>query len=217
MTTIYIVRHGESKYNVLRHEDIYIPGQWGEGGAPLTKNGKKQAKERANHLKSIHFDAIFSSDATRAIQTAEIIKLGRKLTIQTTQILRERLTHKLPGKTYEETKNEIREALKNLNEKAKLAYKPHPELESVNETASRLITFLREIAVGYKNKTVLIINHGNNMRALLQHLGYATYDELSPKGSVANTSYIILESDGVDFFVKETHGLEPRKNVTTKL
>ena len=216
MTTIYIVRHGESEYNALQHEDHYVPGQWGIKGAPLTEKGKEQAKKRAEDLKHIHFDAIFSSDVTRAKETAEILKLERKLTISTTKAIYERLSYMLPGKSFSETAKEIRELLKTIDEKAKLAYKPHGQdqmrNESSNETAARLLTFLREIAVGYKGKTVLVVNHANNMRALLQHLGYATIEELYPRGAIENLAYIILESDGVDFFVKETQGIHKFKD-----
>jgi broad specificity phosphatase PhoE len=207
MTTIYIVRHGESEYNALPKKDNYISGQYGIEGAPLTKKGKEQAHKRAEHLKQIPFDAIFSSDLARAKQTAKIMKLEREIAIQTTKILRERLTYIIPGKTFEETKEIIKYALKDLDEKAKMAHKPHHTLENANETAARIITFLREVAVAYKNGTVLIINHGNNMIALLQHLGYVTYDELLFEGSIENTAYIVLESDGVDFFIKETKGI----------
>lgn len=211
LTTIYIIRHGESEYNALPQEKEYVPGQWGVPGAPLTKKGIEQAHKRAEELKNIHFDAIFSSPASRATGTAEILKLQRELEVQTTKKLHERLTYMLPKKSFEETEREIKEILKNLDEKTKLAYKPENQdemrNESANETATRLITFLREIAIGYKNKTVLVINHANNMRALLQHLGYATYDELLPKGSIENTAYIVLKSDGIDFFIKETKGV----------
>src|ERR1700683_2558661 len=109
MTTIYIVRHGESQYNALLQEDTYVPGQWGEGGAGLTKKGEEQAKQKAEELKHIHFDAIFSSDTTRAIQTAKIVKLERQLAIQTKKALYERLTYIIPGRTFTETEKKIRE------------------------------------------------------------------------------------------------------------
>lgn len=216
MTTIYIVRHGESEFNAILREEHYVPGQFGKGEAPLTNKGEKQAEKIAYKLEDISFDAIFSSDVARTVQTAEIIKLKRKLTIQTTNILRERYSYILPGKTFTESDKEIQKTLKKLDEKAKLAYKPDNQNEksneSVNETAARVFTFLHEIAFTYKNKTVLVVNHANNMRAILNHLGYATYDELLPSNSIENTACIILESDGVDFFIKETFGIYKQKN-----
>ena len=78
--------------------------------------------------------------------------------------------------------------------------------ESNTEIATRFITFLREIAATYLGKNVLIVCHGSIMRATLMRLGFATYDTL-PSGNIENTGYFVLESDGVDFFVKETVGI----------
>jgi probable phosphoglycerate mutase len=211
MTTIYVVRHGESEFN--RQGDkkrIKQSSEWGELQAPLSKNGQKQAQERAEQFKGIHFDAIFSSDLTRAKQTAEIINLQRKLIIQTKKILRERSVY-FPGKSLEENEKEMKEMLMHLDEKQKMAFKPNATIESAEEVASRIVTFLKEIAVTYKNGTILVINHGNNMQSLLTHLGYANYDEL-PHGSIDNTGSIILECNEVDFFIKETFGIHRQKN-----
>lgn len=211
MTTIYIVRHGQSEYNADSEAGgVHIPHRWGEVGGPLSKKGEEQAKKRGEYLKHIYFDAIFSSDLTRAVQTAEIIKLERQLAIQTTKILRERIVY-FEGKTQTENDAIMKKALKDLDNKAKMAYKPTSEYESPNESAARILTFLREVAVAYRSKTVLLINHGNNMENVLTHLGYATYDEL-PEGSIENTGYVVLESDGVDFFVKETQGIHKQSN-----
>lgn len=220
-TTIYIVRHGQSHHNA--NEDIQdeeFHSQWGDTQAPLTNEGIKQARIRAAALQHIHFDAIFSSDLTRAKQTAEIIKLERNLAIHTTSLIRERnhwqhvYTLKKRGKTVEEIEDEIRQNLQKLDQKAKMAYKISKDIESPKEAAGRLLTFLREIAISYSGKTVLVINHGNNMRSLLTHLGWATFDELPFIKSVENTGYIVLESDGVNFFVKETHGIHKTQNET---
>lgn len=211
ITTIYLVRHGESKFNSQGDKKrIKRNSEWGELQAPLSKNGQKQAQERADYLKNVHFDAIFSSDLTRAKQTAEIINLKRKLVIQTKKILRERSVY-FPGKSVDENEALMKDALKKLDEKAKMAYKPSPEFESPNEAAARILTGLREIAAAYRGKTVLVANHANNMKSLLTHLGYATYDELG-RPSIENTAYIVLETDGVDFFIKETHGVHKRSN-----
>jgi len=211
MTTIYIVRHAESEFNREGDKKRINPkSEWGELQAPLSQYGRKQAQERAEDLKNIHFDAIFSSDLTRAKQTAEIINLERKLVIQTKKILRERRVY-FPKKTIEENEKEMREMLMDLDEKQKMAFKPDTTFESAEEAASRILTFLREIAVAYKESTVLVINHGNNMSSLLTHLGYARYDELA-NGSIENTGYIILESDGIDFFIKKTFGIYKQKN-----
>ena len=75
---IYIIRHGKTemnKANVLQ----------GRSNHPLNDEGILQAKTAADRLKDIHFDHVFSSPLTRAVQTAEIIAPHR------TPIIEERL------------------------------------------------------------------------------------------------------------------------------
>ena len=81
LTTFYIVRHGQTEWNVLHR----IQGQL---DSSLTEQGKQEAKETAKKLKDVHFDVIYSSDLLRSKHTAEIIALEKKLEIMTTKALR---------------------------------------------------------------------------------------------------------------------------------
>lgn len=69
-----------------------------------------------------------------------------------------------------------------------------------------MFTYLREVAVAYQGKDILVVSHGGVMRILLDHLGKRV-----ARGATANTAYIKLESDGVEFFVKETEGIKFEK------
>lgn len=195
MTTIYLIRHGQSAVNA---------------GMPITKTdsdltekGIQQAKNVAKQLGHIPFDAVFSSDYIRARRTAEIIATERNLAVKTTELIRERSLGKAWIENREKVRAEMREALKQLNEQEKMKYKHTPDMESAEEAVSRLITFLREAALAYQDKTIAVVAHGNLMRSFLIHVGWATFDEL-PVNSVENTGYMVLECDGTDFFVKET-------------
>lgn len=214
LTTIYLVRHGQSEGNAkAKEKGIEQLAKKSEYGTPLTDIGKEQARTFAQKIKHMHFDAIFSSDLLRAQQTAEIIAMERKIAVKTTNAIRER-SFRYPiekDKTIEQMQEEIKHDLSTLDEKAKHAYKYAPHLESAEEAATRLITFLREIAISHPGKTVLVVNHGNVIRSFLSHLGWATYNEL-PAGSVKNTAYVIMECDGVDFFIKETTGITKEQN-----
>lgn len=79
-------------------------------------------------------------------------------------------------------------------------------MESDEEAMSRFITFVREVAVGYAGKTVLLVTHGGVMRAFLIKIGFGTYDTIRP-GAVQNSAYVKMLSDGVDFFISETQGI----------
>jgi len=203
-TTIYIVRHGETDAN----KKGIIQGY---GDSALNEEGEKQAKEVADTLKDVAFDVIFSSDLSRARQTAEIINLERKLTINTSHLLRERNWGEYEGKPkgpYREENKKLLEALEQENSSKLWKFKTKG-MESDEELIGRFITILREIAVTYQGKTVLVVAHGGPMRTLLIHLGWGTHKELS-SGTLKNAGYIKLESDGIEFIIKDLKGVEKK-------
>lgn len=66
MLQVYLVRHGETEWNVARR----IQGQ---SDSRLTPNGEHQAQRVAERLKRMGITHIFTSDLGRTRQTAEII------------------------------------------------------------------------------------------------------------------------------------------------
>lgn len=196
--TFYIIRHGQTEWNLKKiiqgHKD-----------SPLTEIGVKAAEQHAKKLKNIKFDAVFSSDTLRAKQTADIITLKRNIAVKTTQLLRERSFGKYEGRNLDIFTNELKAMVakfEELSDKEKKMHK-YPTMESDEEIIGRFITFLREIAVAYPGKTVLVISHSVIISALLIHLGYIKYRE-NPTYFFPHDSYVILESDGVEFNVKYT-------------
>lgn len=189
--TIYLVRHGESEWNVRG----LIQGQ---SDSALTQKGEAQALKLAKELKAIKFDAVFSSDLMRAKNTADIIALEKNLAVETSKALIERNFGKLDGKPG-----------KQIGIFYELQRKADPDsykfygIESDEKIANRMFAFLKEIAVVYCGKTALIVTHGSLVRVLLMQLGYATLDQIPPF-SVGNGAIVKLESDGVNFFVKST-------------
>ena len=202
-TTLYIVRHGETVWNVKKLLQ-------GHADSRLTKKGEIQARLVKDLLKDVRFDAVFSSDLTRSRKTAEIIALERKLAVQTTKLIRERSFGEYEGKHYTVFAQELKHLLakfEKLTDSQKYKFKYTQSMESDAELVGRFITFLREIAVAYSGKTLLVVSHGGMMRALLIHLGYGNYRSLYP-GVVKNTSYFVLETDGVEFKVTQTFNIE---------
>lgn len=202
LSTIYIVRHGESQSNV----DEILAGHY---DSPLTPTGENQARETARILHDVKFDAVFSSDLVRAKRTAEIIVLEKKLAVTATKVLRERSYGIYENKPYTKINSAIAKLLvkyKHLNEDERNLIPLSGGVETIQNVISRFITFLRVVSIGYSGKTILIVCHGGLMRSLLIHLGFATFKTLPP-GSISNAGYIKLESDGIDFFVKETKGI----------
>ena len=201
--TLYLVRHGETEWN-LKHITQ------GQSNSSLTETGIQQAKTIANEFKDIHFDAIFSSDLTRTQRTAEIIKLDREIIIQTSKLLRERSYGRFEGKHADEFRNTLKEKLakrESLPDEESWTFELAEDVETDEAIVSRFITQLRGVSVAYLGKNVLIVSHGGPIRMFLIKAGYAKKKDL-PGGSFKNAGYVKVLSDGVDFFIKEVQGIK---------
>ena len=66
MKKIYLARHGESEWNILKKVQ-------GQQDAPLSEKGIRQATLLGNRLINEKIDKIYSSDLIRAYKTAKII------------------------------------------------------------------------------------------------------------------------------------------------
>lgn len=201
--TFYIVRHGETEWNTQRilqgHKD-----------SPLTENGLQEAKELAKLFKKTNFAEVFSSDLVRAKRTAEVVSADHKLAVKTNQLLREANFGEFEGKKVDQFREELKDLLEKrdaLSDDQYIKFDLGHGIERQDKMIARFITFLREVAVAYAGKKVLVVSHGGMMRMLLVHLGFGTIKELD-HGAVKNLGYFILESDGIDFFIKETHNIE---------
>lgn len=199
LCTIYLVRHGESKANIL---DIF------GGDYELTPRGKQQALKTGKKLKKINFSASFSSDLLRAKQTAELIISGKDLKINIHKGLRERFFGSVENKRAEEVGHLFR-TVHEISERDFWERKVADGMESNKEAVGRFIKTLQEISGKHLGKKILIISHGTVMRALLTKLGYGTFKEL-PSGSLDNTGYIKLKSDGVNFTIEEVYGVNKK-------
>jgi len=193
--TIYIVRHGETAWN-KKH---IVQGQ---SDIPLNEKGIIQSKELGKKLKNISFAAAFSSDLIRAKRTAEIILLEKKLAVITTKALRERLFGRFEGKHLDELKKALGELMIVSKEKQKKLFLD--DVENDEQIVARLIPFIREVSVAYQGKNILMVTHGGLLRAFLAHLGFKI-KETSGVNPLKNTGYFVLESDGVEFLIKENN------------
>ena len=77
---VYVIRHGQSENNLSR--------LWtGWYDTPLTDQGRKDAQTAQEYLKNVSFDKVYSSDLSRAMETARIALPN--VSFETTPLLRE--------------------------------------------------------------------------------------------------------------------------------
>jgi probable phosphoglycerate mutase len=95
---LVLVRHGETDFNV----ESRLQGQM-YPGPPLNSNGINQAEALAVLLEEEKFDALYTSDLQRTLETIEIVHKHhynqKNLVITTESDLRERRLGQVEGKT----------------------------------------------------------------------------------------------------------------------
>ena len=100
MTTLYLVRHGETVDNA---NQIMQGQKQGE----LNENGIRQALEVSEAWKDRPIDVVIASDLKRSIDTARIIAEPHGLEVVTTPLLRERDWGGFTGRFIPDLKNEV--------------------------------------------------------------------------------------------------------------
>jgi len=200
--SLYLVRHGETQWNVERRFQ-------GQGDSPLTDKGIEQAKQAAEKLKHVKFAAVYSSDLLRAKRTAKIIALEKDLALQTSKALRERFFGKFEGTLINDFFEKYGLKMRELTEAAKKELQENhidPTIESNESLITRFVTFLREVSLANLGKNILVVTHGGALRLFLTRLGYL--DALKDHDVyIHNTAIIQILCDGVDFTIKEIDGV----------
>lgn len=154
---IYFVRHGQtdaSTGDAISHDD------------PLNQTGMSQAKEVAEQLEDVHFDAIISSPLRRALQTAEAINTHHGLLVTVDERWRERDLNKYMS-------------LEAWNESFDFANKAPEGVEPLAHFFKRVYAAIDDLKQKYDSKTVLVGSHGG-----VHHALYAYANKLPLEGNI---------------------------------
>ena len=156
--TIYIVRHGQTEWNLLGKTQ-------GHGNSDLTPKGIEQAELLADSMTKYPIDYIYSSDLGRAYQTAEII--GNKLSIEVekTEALREMNIGTWEGRIIKDIIEEDPELYKMWRNEPHLA--KIPQGETLSQIKERTDAFIKEINEKYDGKHIVLVTHSLCARIML--------------------------------------------------
>lgn len=193
---LVISRHTESEWNLL--------GKWtGLNDVDLTDKGQQEAQEIGAMLKDIQFDIVYTSEQRRTHQTLAGILKGSVHPDVPHHIhgaVNERDYGELTGKNKWEVQEEIGdEAFKGIRRGWDY---PVPGGETLKDVYARVVPFFDEEILPHlkAGKNVLLVAHGNSIRALIKHLdeihedkiadvemsfGQVLLYRISPDGSVA--------------------------------
>ncbi|AMM96756.1 histidine phosphatase family protein [Bacillus pumilus] len=156
MTTICLVRHGETDWNAAKRIQ-------GRTDIPLNDTGKWQAEQTGLYLKDAHWDVVISSPLTRAKETAHLILKHVDAPLVIMDDFIERDYGDAEGMSFEE-----RQKL--------FPNKQYPNMEPLETIQDRMVEGIEKVRAAYPNQQVLIVAHGAAIHALLttladEHLG----------------------------------------------
>lgn len=193
MTTIYLIRHGESLGNLqkrfLGHTD------W-----DLTELGHRQAACTAALFDGVHVDAVVSSDLLRAYHTALPVAEAKGLTVQTDVGFREIFAGDWERKTFDELVERYPESYRVWRTDIGRA---HPDGgESVLQLHERVYAALCRTVEAHPNETVVIALHATPIRVLLTGFAGRPIEEAGQVPWVSNASVTKLRWEDGEFTVE---------------
>ena len=187
MTTLLLVRHGESVGNLARllagHLDV-----------SLTEKGLKQAELTAKYLAERYkVDEIYSSDLARAYQTALTLSSRIGVPVQRDRALREIDVGVRTGIKYDDYKRDFPSEYEIWQQDAgKMKF---PNGESTVEMADRIWRKLKEIVDKNEGKTVAVFTHATPIKSVYCRLMGIELLEMqkSPWGDNASINVLGVE------------------------
>jgi alpha-ribazole phosphatase len=157
-TLIYLLRHGEillaERRRFVGHLDV-----------PLSPRGEAQCERQALRLSAVPLAAVFSSDLSRAVRSAQIIGEPHGLAPTTLPALREMDMGRWEGLTAAELTAREPTAFKAWT--TRIGEYPFPEGEDVARLVGRAWPAFESIAAEHAGRAVAVVAHAGPNRAIL--------------------------------------------------
>lgn len=201
MPELILLRHGQSQWNLENRFTGWVD-------VPLSPKGEEEARAAGEKLRGRRIDKLHVSALKRALDTARLALAAAGIATPPTEqdaALNERRYGDLQGLNKAEAATKWGDAQIKLWRRS-YDVKP-PGGESLADTAARVIPYweshiLPDLRAG---KNLLVVAHGNSLRALVMHLDGLTREqvleleiptgapllyEMAPDGQVAEKRYL---------------------------
>jgi broad specificity phosphatase PhoE len=185
MTVFYLIRHGETDWN--------LSGRWqGHTDVPLNALGRAQAQRLAERLRqdSVRLDAIYSSDLLRAWETAQTLGAALGIAPQPLPVLREIDVGAWSGLNRAEVFERDRDLVERLESGEDAPRGGNGERFA--DLYSRVVGTVDQLAAAHPNGHLMLVTHGGPVRALLLHGARDKRDALPRRFHIGNTSVSVL-------------------------
>lgn len=187
MTTLLLIRHGQSEANLSR---VFA----GNYDAPLTELGLRQAEKTAEFItENYKVDCVYASDLIRAFETGKTVANTLNLPITPNGGLREIRAGKWEALPFDDIVIKFPEEYKKWRED--IGNSSCPDGESVKALGERVMATLTAIAEENDGKTVVIATHATPIRVSQTLIEYGNLAPMQDVPWVSNASVTELIYD----------------------
>ena len=150
MTSVYLVRHGQTAWN---KEEIFR----GRTDVPLDETGLKQAELAGQYFKGMEIHGIYSSPLSRAWQTAQKIAQFQNLKVEPLEGILDMSFGNWEGHAHQEIREMDGETYRQWVESPHLVKLPGGE--SLDDVRGRAMGTLEEVIRKHQRETLILVSH----------------------------------------------------------
>ena len=195
---LYIVRHGETEWNVIKRFQ-------GQLNTPLTKKGIKKLKETGKELEDVTFEEVYTSELERTVNSAEIILSenrgykNKKLKLKKLAELNEVYFGVWQGLKYEEVFLKYPEEANNYFYNVKNYKAENVKAENLKDALERFLRGINKILSSHKSGNILIVTHGTVFEMFINHVGNNDIFDIDERTLMGNGDYKIFSYEDGKF------------------
>ena len=188
---LYIVRHGETEWNVIKRFQ-------GQLNTPLTEKGIKKLKETGKKLENVLFDEVYTSELGRTVASAEIILnenngyKNNKLELKKLAELNEVYFGVWQGLTYEEVFLKYPEEGNNYFYNVKNYKAENVEAEKLEDALERFLKGINKILDSHESGNILVVTHGTVFEMFMNYVANNSIFDIDERNLMGNGDYKVF-------------------------
>ena len=188
---LYIVRHGETEWNVIKRFQ-------GQLNTPLTEKGMEKLRETGKKLENVLFDEVYTSELGRTVASAEIILnenrgyRNKKLELKKLAELNEVYFGVWQGLTYKEVFLKYPEEANNYFYNVKNYKAENVEAENLKDALERFLKGINKILNRHKSGNILVVTHGTVLEMFMNYVANDSIFDIDERTLMGNGDYKVF-------------------------
>lgn len=188
---LYIVRHGETEWNVIKRFQ-------GQLNTPLTEKGMEKLRETGKKLENVLFDEVYTSELGRTVASAEIILnenrgyKNKKLELKKLAELNEVYFGVWQGLTYEEVFLKYPEEANNYFYNVKNYKAENVEAENLKDALERFLKGINKILDSHESGNILVVTHGTVLEMFMNYVANNSIFDIDERTLMGNGDYKVF-------------------------